>query len=287
MISVPKIVSEYEQGVSTKNPLFRRDILLMISTIKNVSFDSLLLFPENFSLNESEKIKLDQFVARYKKNEPVSKIINRKSFWAHDFFVNENVLDPRPETELIIETALIKFRADKKIKILDIGTGSGCILLSLLFEFKNAVGIGIDVSEKAIEVAEKNKENIGDNRAEFLVESCSEFFEKHRDEKFDLIVSNPPYIKTGDIETLDENVKNFDPIVALNGGEDGLLCYREFSPIARNMLNENGIFILEIGYGQQKDVVKILEENNFFVEDLRNDLAGICRVIAARKICEK
>ena len=286
MASVQKIISEYEQEASKKNPRLRRDILLMISKIKNISFDSLLLFPEKFSLNDLEEKKLRQFIARYQKNEPVSKIINRKSFWSHDFFVNENVLDPRPETELIIETALIKFHIDEKIKILDIGTGSGCILLSLLAEFKNAIGIGIDASEKAIEVAEINKKSIGIDRAKFLAESCEQYFSNHL-EKFDLIVSNPPYIKTSDIETLDENVKNFDPHTALDGGEDGLRYYREFSSIARNMLNENGIFLLEIGYGQQKDVVKILEENDFFVEDLRNDLAGICRVISARKNCEK
>ena len=258
----------------------------MISEIKKIPYDNLFFSTKNFSITEDEKKKLDKFWERYQKNEPLSKIIQKKSFWNHDFFVNHDVLDPRPETELIIEAALSIFSSEKFLKILDIGTGSGCILLSLLEEFKNSSGIGIDISEKAISVAEKNKNNLKIDRAKFITENFEKYFWNHH-EKFDLIVSNPPYIKTKDIETLDENVKNFDPLIALDGGEDGLQFYKTLASSVKSILTDNGVFIMEVGYNQAKDVVKILEVSNFFVENLLKDLAGIERVVISKNITQK
>lgn len=279
-----EIISEFLKNVSGyKKNRCRKDLLRMISEIKKIPYDNLFFSTKNFSITEDEKKKLDKFWERYQKNEPLSKIIQKKSFWNHDFFVNHDVLDPRPETELIIEAALSIFSSEKFLKILDIGTGSGCILLSLLEEFKNSSGIGIDISEKAISVAEKNKNNLKIDRAKFITENFEKYFWNHH-EKFDLIVSNPPYIKTKDIETLDENVKNFDPLIALDGGEDGLRFYRSLAYSVKPMLNDHGAFIIEIGYGQAKDVVKILEDNNFFVENLLKDWAGIERVIVSKNI---
>ena len=279
-----EIISEFLKNVSGyKKNRCRKDLLRMISEIKKIPYDNLFFSTKNFSITEDEKKKLDKFWERYQKNEPISKIIQKKSFWNHDFFVNHDVLDPRPETELIIEAALSIFPSEKSIKILDIGTGSGCILLSLIEEFKNSSGVGIDISEKAISVAEKNKNNLKINRAKFITQDFEGYLSNHH-EKFDLIVSNPPYIKTKDIEKLDENVKNFDPLIALDGGEDGLRFYRSLAYSVKPMLNDHGAFIIEIGYGQAKDVVKILEDNNFFVENLLKDWAGIERVIVSKNI---
>ena len=282
---VSTVIFEYTNRFCPKDKSrFQKDILILICKIKNALYGDIFFFPERFALNEDEKKQLDLLTERYMKNEPISKIINKKAFWMHDFFVNEDVLDPRPETELIIEAALEIFNFEEHLKILDIGTGSGCILLSLLTEFRNSSGIGIDISKKAIEVAEINRKNQENDRAAFLAEGFEEYFSKHF-EKFDLVVTNPPYIKTADIEKLDENVKNFDPISALDGGEDGLKFYGDLAPLVKKILNPNGFFITEIGYGQAKDVVKILEENHFFMENLLNDLSGIERVIVARNIC--
>ena len=202
-------------------------------------------------------------------------------------------MDPRPETELIIEEVIAQFNnINESFNFLDIGAGSGCILLSILSELKKSNGIGIDISKSAIDVAEKNKNKLKIKNATFLNISWNEIFSflERKEINIDVIVSNPPYIRTADIDFLDENVKNFDPHIALDGGEDGLSAYKEICYVAKNILRKNQkrteekYIFLEVGYDQAEYVKKILEENEFFNIAFSKDLSGINRVVIARII---
>jgi release factor glutamine methyltransferase len=252
----------------------------MVAKIKGLSREEVTFNLENVHLDKAEETLFFDMLNRYKKNEPLSKILNEKSFWNHDFFVNSNVLDPRPETELIIETILSRFQRLSVLNFLDIGTGSGCILLSLLCEYKNSRGVGIDISADAIEVARYNQKKIGIITVNFSATDWSEF---ENEEQFDVVVSNPPYVSTGDIPQLDENVRNYDPPIALDGGHAGLDAYTSITPLLKKWLRPHGLVFFEIGYGQTTDVVRILQSNGFQVDEIRKDLSGIDRIIAAQK----
>ncbi|MDA7606186.1 peptide chain release factor N(5)-glutamine methyltransferase [Pelagibacteraceae bacterium] len=179
---------------------------------------------EHIIVNSEEKVSnstinnFNKLINRRSAREPLAYILKKKEFWSKSFFVNRNTLIPRPETELLCDIIIKKIKNETSY-ILDIGTGSGCILLSILSEIKKAKGIGIDISKKAIEVAKKNSNNLKLNqRAKFFTKSLNNI----RDYKFDLVVSNPPYIKTSDIKNLSEDVRKFEPKIALDGGKDGL-----------------------------------------------------------------
>jgi release factor glutamine methyltransferase len=264
---------------------------LIIAKIKNLRYEDVLLSPKKIFLDDREQALFRGMLARYRKNEPISKIIGRRSFWKHDFFVNENVLDPRPETELIIEMVLTRFAKSAPLRFLDIGTGSGCILLSLLSEFRNAVGLGVDISQGAIQVAERNRNTLEiADRAVFLPIDWNKLNTAILMENVqfggavDVIVSNPPYIKSSDIALLDDNVKNYDPIIAIDGGEDGLTAYREISAITKEILVAHGTIFLEVGYNQADDVKKILINNGFSDVHSEKDLNGIDRVVVGKLI---
>jgi release factor glutamine methyltransferase len=252
----------------------------MVAKIKSLSREEVAFNLEDVSLGDAEETLFFNMLNRYKKKEPLSKILNEKSFWNHDFFVNSDVLDPRPETELIIEAILFRFQRLSALNFLDIGAGSGCILLSLLYEYKNSRGVGVDVSAIAIEVARHNKKKIGITAVNFLATDWSEF---ESEEQFDVVVSNPPYVSTGDIPKLDENVRDYDPPIALDGGHAGLDAYTSITPLLKKWLKPLGLVFFEIGYGQTADVVQILQNNGFQVDEIRKDLSGIDRIIAAQK----
>lgn len=256
-----------------------RDLTRLIAHIKRLRWEDVYINYKNIELTSEELSLFKQAHERYKQNEPVSKILQQRAFWKHVFFINHDVLDPRPETELIIESVLSLFASDSRINILDIGTGSGCILLSLLQEFPNATGIGIDISDAAIKVANTNKSIMQIDNAKF--EQCS--WNTYRPEsQFTVIVSNPPYIKTADIDDLSPNVKLYDPLIALDGGATGLTAYEEISSLAPNWLQPNGFLILEIGYGQSEQVINILQKSMFKIIDVKRDLSGIERTIIAQ-----
>ena len=223
------------------------------------------------------KTVIEDFVERRKKGEPVSKIVGSKGFWTLDFYVTKDVLDPRADSETLIETVL-KFFPDKEqsLDILDIGTGSGCLLVSLLYEYKNAKGTGIDISSKALEIAKKNA--IG-YPAKFLEK---DFYSANFSEglqTYDIIISNPPYIETKDIDLLDEAVRIYDPLWALDGGKDGLAAYRELSKKIKPLLKKAGFVFFEIGQGQGSAVIKLMNENGFSFVDSFVDLGKIERVL--------
>ena len=225
---------------------------------------------------EEKNVKIfNSFIQRRLKNEPIAYILEEKEFWSKKFNVNKDTLIPRPETELLVEKLSIIYQG-KKISILDIGTGSGCIIISLLSSLKRSVGTGIDISKKAILVAKTNafKHNMT-NRIKFLNRPIENFFGK----KFDLIVSNPPYIERKDLKNLSDDIKKYEPRMALDGGNDGLDLITKVIYKSKNILKINGMLALEIGNEQIKKVSKILIDNNFRIKNVIKDYKNNVRCL--------
>ena len=265
--------------------------ILKTHRIKTCQLDSEIILSnllkkqrEKLITNSEEKVSrsiVDNFnrlITRRSKREPLAYILKKKEFWSKIFFVNRNTLIPRPETELLCES-IIKTLKNKSPYILDIGTGTGCILLSILSEIKKARGIGIDISKKAIDVAKKNSDNLRLNdRTKFFSKSFNNVYGY----KFDLVVSNPPYIRTCDIKNLSADVRKFEPKIALDGGKDGLDVIRKVIYKTRTILKKLGWLALEIGHGQHYKVSQILKEQNFREELLIKDYRNNIRCILAR-----
>ena len=234
---------------------------------------------------ESKDIDIDYFnslILKRLNNEPISKIIKKKFFWKHEFFVNSNVLDPRPDTELIIEEVLnnVKNR-NKKLKILDIGTGSGCILLSILKEKKDFYGTGIDISKKSLEISKINALKLGiSNRVKFFKSDIDNFLSG----KYDLIISNPPYIKSIDLKYLERDVIKFEPKIALNGGIDGVSEIRKVINKSSELIKVNGKLVLEIAFNQKAKVKELLNKKGFYVNKIFKDYANNNRCIICTKL---
>ncbi len=215
-------------------------------------------------------------VARRTRREPVSHIIGRRAFWNHEFIVNRDVLDPRPDTETLVEYAL----SEPFDRVLDLGTGSGCIILSLLAECPDATGLAVDLSPAALEVARKNAVQIG--VADQVQFEISDWFENVTGQ-FDLIVSNPPYIREQVFAELDLDVRMFEPKLALTAGEDGLDAYRVIAAKAKGYLAPNGRIVVEIGYDQKDAVSELFLNAEYCDVTCHVDLAGKDRVISANR----
>jgi len=249
-------------------------ILLKHSSKKN---DEIIL--SNLNVDNIDIVKFKSYLQKRINRQPIAKIIKNKPFWKNDFYVNNFVLDPRPETELIIEEVLNIYRnKNLKLKILDIGTGSGCIAISLAKEFKNASITAIDISKEALEVAEKN----------LKIHNCYNQIQlkmidfKNINSKFDLIVSNPPYLTNEQFNNADPEVKNFEPKIALIGGEDGLKHIREIIQKAPLYLKEKGWLILENHFDQGEKVKQLLIKNKFTSIEIVKALSGIGRFTIGR-----
>ena len=234
------------------------DAQILLAEIMGVSREFLISRSKTYITKEVRQ-KYYNAIKRRIKNEPIAYITGKREFWSHDFLVNSFTLVPRPETELLIYK-IVNYFKNKSINILDIGTGSGCILLSILKELKNARGVGIDVSSKTIKIAKLNSNNLGlTNRSKFIVSDINKF----NSGKYGLIVSNPPYIPYRDIRNLSKDIINYEPWVALNGGNDGLDLIKKVIYKSSRLLKKNGLFAIEIGNKQYTKVSNILNRFRF------------------------
>ena len=254
------IISSLEKLKEKNIPNAEIDLRVLLNFSKYSKNEIIL---SNFDLDQINIDLFNKVLNRRLTNEPISKIINKKNFWKDEFYVNEFVLDPRPETEGIVEES-IKLIKNKhsSIKILDIGTGSGALAISLAREFINANIMAIDISEEAIKVANVNINNKKLNNQIQLRKTTLD----NINEKFDLIVSNPPYLTKKELENTSYEIKNYEPLIALDGGEDGLNFYRDLSKKISKIMNVNSYLLVEIGEGQFRDCIDIfrLSELNFY-----------------------
>ena len=232
-------------------------------------------------IHKKNIIQYSNLINRRSTNEPIAYILEKKEFWSKLFYVTKDTLIPRPETELMVDKLIKMYKNKKNISILDMGTGSGCIIISLLSELHNSNGIGIDISHKAIEIAKKNAiKNHVYSKIKFLNVSFSKYFNK----KYDLIVSNPPYISKREFQCLSEDIRKFEPRIALDGGNDGLDLIKKVIYKTKDILKINGTLAIEIGNKQFKKVSNILLKNNFKIEYRVNDYEDNTRCIIAKKL---
>ncbi len=227
------------------------DARLMLEVAAGVTRTEIVTDPYR-ELTAEQQAMLDEFLARRARREPVSHIIGRKGFWKILLQVNKNVLTPRPETEVIVDEVLKAFPETMPFSMLDLGVGSGTILLAVLAERPAAKGLGVDASSEALAVARDNAANLDLNNRAALMHG--DWTAGLADASFDLVVSNPPYIPTAVIETLEPEVRDHEPRLALDGGEDGLEAYRLLAPEILRVLKPGGMFAVEIGYDQSKAV---------------------------------
>ncbi len=239
-----------------------------------------MTFDDKININQKQLKLYRNLVRRRKYGEPVAYILNKKEFWKYNFYVDRNVLIPRPDTEIIIEETLKLLNKDAKKSVLDIGTGSGCIIISLAKERSKLYGSAIDISKKAIKVAKINaKIHQLKNRINFYNSSVDNFFKG----KYDLIVSNPPYIRDYKIKCLDKDIICYEPLVSLNGGPNGSLVLNKVIKKSSSLIKIGGKLILEIGYDQRLEIMKLLRNNGFYLNKIVKDYAKNDRCVIATK----
>jgi len=278
------IESILNQGISIlkeskiSNPQLDGEILLSNSIKRDKKH--IILNPKELLNSEQTRI-FQNLIERRKKGEPVAYLINKKEFWKDEFFVNKDVLIPRPDTELIIEQVLKIYSNNSQFQVLDIGTGSGCILLSILRERPNFYGTGIDISKKSINVSKLNAKQLNlTSRVKFFHSSVDNF----KIGKYDLVVSNPPYIELLNLKYLEKDVISFEPKLALSGGFDGFSEIRKVISKTKTLIKKNGKFILEIGFNQKNKVKQILKDEGFYVNKAIKDYGNNDRCIISTKI---
>ena len=260
------------------------DARLLLAHALGMSREELILRGET-PLASKQQQHFDALITRRAAREPMSHILGMREFYGRTFNVTSDVLDPRPDTETLIDTILDGrlTNPDSRMSILDIGTGSGCIIITLLQELPHATGVGVDISPEALTVAAHNAKQHHMGKRLTLKQASlfdlSLYNSVLGDSSFDIIVSNPPYIPTADIPSLMPEVYNYEPNLALNGGKDGLDCYRELAKSAGQLLGPNGLIFLEIGAGQHDDVADIFHAENWQLQSVHCDLAGHQRCV--------
>ncbi|MCA8928821.1 MAG: peptide chain release factor N(5)-glutamine methyltransferase [Alphaproteobacteria bacterium] len=262
-------------------PDARREARLLLALVLDTEPLSLLMTPER-PLPDGAAARLTALLARRAGGEPASRIAGRRGFWSLDLAISPAVLDPRPETELLVERVLAHLapRRTQPLRLLDLGTGSGCILLALLSELPNALGLGIDRSPAALAVARANAEAAGlAPRTLWACGAWAAALDQHVDRRFDAVVSNPPYIPSGALATLDRSVRAHDPMLALDGGPDGLAAYRRIVPALPGLVKPGGIACLEVGRGQAGAVADLGRRAGLEAA-IHDDLAGIPRAVS-------
>ena len=266
------------KGKSIPTAKLDAEILMAKSIEKDRKY---IILNNNKNLEEENLRYFKDLINERSKKKPIAYLTNKKFFWNSEFFVTLDTLIPRPDTELIIEQILKITKHKNKLNILDVGVGSGCILLSILKEKKNFYGTGIDVSKNCLNISKINAVNLE-------VNSRVRFFKSNVDKfnlgKYDLIVSNPPYINKNDLKYLERDVVNFEPRLALDGGLDGLSEIRKVIKKSSELIKKNGKFILEIGFDQKNKVIKLLNKEGFYINSALKDLADNDRCIICTKI---
>ena len=282
MIAVREALSIGRKQLTKKgviNSLF--EAKLLIKNILKVSDEDLIFTSEVF-LSESQFKTFQSFLERRKKSEPIAYILNKKEFWKDSFYVNNSTLIPRTDSEVIIEMVLNLIpNKDEKLKFADLGTGSGCLIISLLKEYQYSEGVGIDNSKEAIKVAEKNKNILfNKGRLNFKLADFSEF----NTTEFDVIVCNPPYVKKNDINNMQKDVTSYEPHQAIFADEEGFIYYKKVIHNLRKNHKCGQKVLFEIGIGQVELVTNLLKNNDFKLINIEDDIAGIPRCIAAERI---
>ena len=252
------------------------EILMSQAIRKNKKFIILNLHKE---IKKRDLDYFDNLIQERAKSKPIAQIIKKKDFWKYEFIVNNNVLIPRPDTEILIEQALKLVKNKNRLQILDIGIGSGCILMSILKEKRNFIGTGVDISNKSLQISKVNGQKLRINNRLRLFKSNIDNFNTG---KYDLIVSNPPYIKKNNLKCLEKDI-GFEPKQALDGGLDGLSEIRKVINKSSELIKKSGHFIIEIGFDQKNKVKKILRDKGFYIKKTVKDLSNHDRCIVSIK----
>jgi release factor glutamine methyltransferase len=280
--------------MNIQNAIRKGKMILSEKKIKTAELDSQILMSKainkekkflilNFN-NEIPKENLNIFndlVNQRSKGKPIAYLLKKKEFWKNEFVVDRNVLIPRPDTEILVEQALEITKNKNKLNLLDVGVGSGCILLSILKEKKNFYGTGIDICGKSLSICRVNSHKLGLKKRLKLFKSNIDNFQYG---KYDLIISNPPYIKKYDLKCLEKDVIGFEPRQALDGGIEGLSEIRKVISKSSELIKKNGFLILEIGFDQKNRVKQILQNKGFYIKKIAKDLSGHDRCIVSTKI---
>jgi|TARA_B110000967_G_C18779732_1_gene507627 release factor glutamine methyltransferase len=270
--------ARYLKQYNINNPYLDSEILLSKIINKDKKY---IILNSKENLKDKYLNSFNSLIERRRKGEPVAYLVNKKEFWKNTFYVDKNVLIPRPDTELIVAQVLKTYSKDKYLQVLDIGTGSGCILLSLLAERPQFCGTGIDISKQSINVSKYNAKRLNlTNRVKFYNSDVDNF----KNRKYDLIVSNPPYIEISNLKYLERDVINFEPKLALNGGFDGFSKIRKVIDKAAVLIKRNGKLILEIGFNQKNTTQQLLKKEGFYINKVLKDYGYNDRCIISTKI---
>ena len=275
-IAIKKACQELKNN-QIGSALLDSELLLSKAIKKDRKFILLNLDKE---LNQNEQDNFKSLILKRSKGKPLAYLTGTKSFWKYDFKVNEKVLIPRPDTEIMIEQVLKIYKNKNYLNFLEVGIGSGCIALSILKEKKSFLGTGVDLSQDCIEISRYNAKKLGvRNRIKLFKSDVDNLIFR----KYDLIVSNPPYIKKFDLNKLSREVVNYEPKLALDGGLEGLSVIRKVIKKSSELIKTHGKLILEIGHDQKEIVKKMLNQNNFYVNETLKDLAKNDRCIISTK----
>ena len=280
--------------MNIQNALRKGKMILSEKKIKTAELDSEILMSK--AINKEKKFLILNFnnviskenlnifndlVNQRSKGKPIAYLLKKKEFWKNEFVVDRNVLIPRPDTEILVEQALELTKNKNKLNLLDVGVGSGCVLLSILNEKKNFYGTGIDICGKSLSICRVNSHKLGLKKRIKLFKSNIDNFQYG---KYDLIISNPPYIKKYDLKCLEKDVIGFEPKQALDGGIEGLSEIRKVISKSSELIKKNGFLILEIGFDQKNRVKQILQNKGFYIKKIVKDLSGHDRCIVSTKI---
>ena len=279
-MNIQTALSQANQKLKSHNIFsYKLDSEILMSKVVKEERDYVIL-NQSKSLSNSQLINYRKLINERSRGKPISYLVGKKEFWKYEFYIEEGVLIPRPDTEVIIEQTLNLSKNKSKLKVLEVGIGSGCILLSLLKEKKNFYGTGIDISKKCIDISKINSKKLGlQNRVKFFKTDVDNF--NHG--KYDLIISNPPYIKKLDLKYLEKDVIAFEPKIALDGGLEGISEIRKVINKSSELIKIGGKLILEIAFNQKNEVLKLLKDKGFYINKTLKDLAKNDRCIISTK----